>query len=490
MARRLMLAATLCAVFILGLITRIDSLGVSLWLDEFGTFWVVDESFTTMLRRCWEFQGQSPFYYSLAWFSLHSFGESEIALRVPSLLLTGLTVGALYLCARMLSGPKAGFYAASLAWVSGDFVQYSVAARPYMLVLFTAAVAIAGFVWAVKSGSRRARVLWVVGGASVAWAHYVHYPLIVGLFVAYALLPPLRLQYRVREFVTDAALQLALVGLCAPQIFALFNRRGTLSWIDTPNYGVFIGLLLPLVAGFVVGLTQPPPRGDAGRTEAALAMALLICLLFQLAIIESASFVGINLLRSRYLVSIVVPALLFVAGTLARASTEKVVVVVTVFAIMTAMSLQVTKKQLGTFSGMGFENWRGAVSDLSGRIRSEPEPLVFFRSGFVEEDIVPLGNPPPVSRAPLRSPGAKPFAAAVIPLSFRWGHPLRERYFQERIVPAISSASHFFVLGPKDDYMEGVDEWVASKWPHRFAVARADYGLVELLEFSASSPDP
>jgi hypothetical protein len=359
-----------------------------------------------------------------------------------------------------------------------------------MLVLCTVAVAIVGFVWAVRSGGWHARMVWIVGGAAVAWAHYVHYPVIVGLFVAYALLPSLRLQYRTRAFITDAALQLVLVGLCTPQIIALFTRRGALSWIDEPTYAAFLGVLLPLSGGIIVGLSQPRQRGDAAAIEAALTKALLISVLFDIVMVESASIVGMNLLDSRYLVSILIPAILFVAITLARASTGEVVTILTVFVLATAGSLVVTKKLTGTFSGLGFENWRDAVSDLSGRIRNEPEPLVFFRSGFVEEDTTPFGAPPQTTRAPLRSPGQKPFATAVIPLNYRWTNPLREKYFQERIVPVVGTASHFFVLGNIHDpnvpnYVGMFAGWVESKWPSRFAVNRTDYGRVELLEFRA-----
>jgi len=50
----------------LGLYLRLDSLCASLWIDEFGTFWVVEHQLTTTLLRSWQFQGQSPLYYVLA----------------------------------------------------------------------------------------------------------------------------------------------------------------------------------------------------------------------------------------------------------------------------------------------------------------------------------------------------------------------------------------------------------------------------------------
>lgn len=112
---RLLLFAGVLTLFLLGLCLRFDSIDASLWLDEFGTLWVVEGDFSTMLHRCWRFQGQSPLYYVLPWISIHLVGESEVALRAPSLVLCWLYVAVLYSCARTLAGPRAGFYAAALA---------------------------------------------------------------------------------------------------------------------------------------------------------------------------------------------------------------------------------------------------------------------------------------------------------------------------------------------------------------------------------------
>ena len=56
------------------------------------------------------------------------------------------------------------------------------------LVLLSVALALAGFQWAVRSGSRTARAVWVLGGAAVALSHYVQYFVVVGVFISYACL--------------------------------------------------------------------------------------------------------------------------------------------------------------------------------------------------------------------------------------------------------------------------------------------------------------
>ena len=474
-------------VVVAGILLRLDGLTSSLWLDEFGTFWVVEGNFVTMLERAWVFQGQSPLYYAFPWMSRQVFGDSELALRLPSLLFGCLSVIAVYSSAGAMGGPTAGLYAAALFWLSVPAVQYTVDARPYSLVMFTVAVALAGFSYAVRFGTRRARLAWIVGGAAVAWSHYLHYPLVLGLYVAYAVLPALRSRYSMRRFAIDGMAQFALVSLCAPQILALMARRGTLSWISDFNYAVLLEPIWPLLIGIVVGVAQLARRGDA-TVEAVLRRALLICAAVQLTVIAGASLAGMNLLSGRYVTSVLIPAVVFVATALARAKAESVIATVSVFAIATGAVFASTKESRGSFSGNGFQDWRTAVDDLSARIGHEGKALVLFRSGFVEEDLIPLGSPPPAVFAPLRSPGRAPFATTVVPLNFRWAHPLRDTYFNTVIAPKADEASVFFVIGARGDatvgsYMTKVVEWMHSRWPGRHRVRRTPYGGVELIEF-------
>jgi hypothetical protein len=116
------------------------------------------------------------------------------------------------------------------------------------------------------------------------------------------------------------------------------------------------------------------------------------------------------------------------------------------------------------------------------------DALILFRSGFVEEDFIPLGSPPRGVFAPLRSPGRPPFPVAAVPLNFRWVHPERDAYFARVIAPKVEQSSGFFVIGARGDatvgnYMDKVVAWVESRWPEGYRIRRMAYGGVELLEF-------
>ena len=490
MNRRAILAAAI--VLAIGLFLRLDAFTSSLWIDEFGAFWVAAGDFHTMLDRSWAAYGQTPLYYVLPWVSMQAFGETEAALRLPSLVLGCLSLFAVYSCSRAIGGPTAGLYAAGLFWLSVPGVEYTVNARPYSLVLFTVAVALAGFASAVRFGTSHARLAWVVGGAAVAWTHYLHYPIVAGLYVAYAALPTLRARYAWRQFAVDGVAQLALVSLSTVKMLTLLSRREALSWLPDFNYAVVLEPIWPLLAGIVLGIVQLSRREEA-PVAGGLRAALLICLAFQGAVIAGASLVGINLLTGRYVLSMLIPAVVLVGTTIARTNTESVIAILVVFAVASGAVYQRTKVTRGSFSGIGYQNWRTAVDDLSARIDRDPTALVLFRSGYVEEDFVPLGTPPPGVFAPLRSPGRPPFPTMVVPLNFRWAHPAREEYFAQVIAPKVEHASHFFVIGARADatvgnYMTRVAAWVDSQWPAKYRVRRTDYGGVELLEFLLSSP--
>ena len=117
---------------------------------------------------------------------------------------------------------------------------------------------------------------------------------------------------------------------------------------------------------------------------------------------------------------------------------------------------------------------------------SRDHPLVLFRSGFVEEDVPPVGRPGEVTMAPLRSPGRPLFEWPVTSLTFRWDNPARQAYFDTVIAPAIEGRSRFFVLSPTFSaepatYVDQFMRWVEDTWPGRFTVDALGYGSVALI---------
>jgi len=346
--RRYGLPGAALGLLALGLWFRLDGIDGSLWIDEFGTFWVVEHGLGEAIARTLAFQGQSPFYYVLAWVPVHLFGESEAALRSLSIVADVFFVGALYAGGRAMAGERAGRYAAVLGWLSTYSVSSAVEARPYALVLLAVALAITGFCRAVRTGRLAARAMWILGGAAVAWAHYVHYPVVMGLFAAYALLPALRKTYAPKQFLIDGALQGVIVALCVPQILSLMARQGALSWSDGASPFLFIWPLLPLLPAIVLGLGL---RNEGDPVDGALRKSIWLSLVCQVGTLELASLVGVNLLSVRYFVSILAPGALLAAAALARLKWREAAAGVLVFALITGTELVSTASVTRTGRG-------------------------------------------------------------------------------------------------------------------------------------------
>ena len=170
---------------ILGIALRLDGIGSSLWLDEFGTLWTVEGSLRTAWGRASTFHGQTPFYYTFAWLSIRLLGESEISLRLPSLIFGLATWVALGVGAWKLFGYRAGVLAIFVAAIDPTLIHASADARPYALAYLMLTLTLLGFIGTCLKAERGTRALWVTCGAGTIWAHYVFYPFVLGIITAY-----------------------------------------------------------------------------------------------------------------------------------------------------------------------------------------------------------------------------------------------------------------------------------------------------------------
>lgn len=123
-------------IIFLGFVLRLISLNQSLWLDEATTAIVSKMSFSTIFTSFLPGDFHPPFYYLLMklWVSL--FGNSEISLRIPSVIFGVGTIYVVYLIAKKMFNGKAALMTASLTATSGLLIYYSQEARMYMMAAF------------------------------------------------------------------------------------------------------------------------------------------------------------------------------------------------------------------------------------------------------------------------------------------------------------------------------------------------------------------
>ena len=133
-------------ILILGLTLRLISLNQSLWLDEGTTALVAKMSLGNIFTKFLPGDFHPPLYYLILKYWTDVFGNSEVSLRIPSIIFGLGTVVLTYLIGKKLFDKKVGLLAGVLMTTSGLAIYYSQEARMYGLAAFLVAGAIYLFV--------------------------------------------------------------------------------------------------------------------------------------------------------------------------------------------------------------------------------------------------------------------------------------------------------------------------------------------------------
>ena len=483
--------AAVAGAGVFGLAVRLAAIRASLSLDEFSTLWAVESNFADVMHRVPQVMGQTAFYYSLVWASVHAFGESELALRLPGLLSVAGCAAAIGFAGGTLGGWKGATWSAVLFWLCYPAIWASVDARPYGLAFCCAAVAVLGFVRACLHGRRRDRALWIVGAAGLAWSHYIFVPFLLAFPAMYALRASLRHVYLPRRFLIDAGLVVILLLPALPQLVAIAASPQSQQWVLRSNPLGAIGLFAP----FLLAALFPTRRDRSDMVRRDLRRALWLAVALQFCAVAAGSLAGVEVLVPRYAGVVVVGAALLAGDNLSRLARADLVAPVSVFAIVTGLILAANHQLSGSMSGAGFQQWREGVAALRLELSRAPGAPVLFRSGNAEDDHGRLGEFNwPATLAPLRGPGQAAPNWNIALLTYRWNTPERSEYFENSLAPRIADQSLFFMLCQAsaepgaNGYCDNVVAWTRQKWPDRFrAVPLGTFRMLTVLRFERIS---
>ncbi len=206
----------IAGITLLGAALRLYRLGSqSLWVDEAITFIIAQGPLSEVaLARGW-LVGMHALYYVIVHFIMFA-GQSEVVLRLPSVVFGSLSIPLLYLVARRWFGTAAGVASGLLLAISPFHLFYSQEARPYAALLFFALLSIYCLQRLVTASGRPAwRLGFILSTAATLYCHAEALPFIA-FTVLYAVLAAPRTD-RFRWGVTFGAVAL----LCAPALIRL-----------------------------------------------------------------------------------------------------------------------------------------------------------------------------------------------------------------------------------------------------------------------------
>jgi 4-amino-4-deoxy-L-arabinose transferase-like glycosyltransferase len=154
--------------------------GRSLWLDEATSWFETQLPFDRMIEVLRDTDVHPPGYFTVLWATVRTFGDSELALRLPSLFAATALVPMLYVAGKAMYDRATGLVAAGFAVVAPIVVWYSQEARMYAQLMLLATVAIWALYRALESKQFRYWFVYALAGAALAWTQYFAFlPLVV-----------------------------------------------------------------------------------------------------------------------------------------------------------------------------------------------------------------------------------------------------------------------------------------------------------------------
>ena len=153
------------------------------WFDEAYSVELAWIDWRNFLHLLWWREANMTLYYMLlrGWME---FGDSPYFVRTLSVLISVLTLPALYWLARLLYDRRVALIAAALFALNGYSVRYAQEARSYSLFVLLATLSSALLIVSLRKPTRGNRIAYVVASVLAVYAHFYALLLIAAHWLA------------------------------------------------------------------------------------------------------------------------------------------------------------------------------------------------------------------------------------------------------------------------------------------------------------------
>ncbi len=278
----------------------------SLWRDEAITSWIIKDGWAETFRRASDFQEWSGAYFLFmkAWAAV--FGQSEAALRLPSLAAAAAAGYGIFLLGKKLRDRETGLLAALAFCSSGALVFSAADARPYALAAAFAVWSTLNLAALPDPGSRKTVFAYVLFTVLAVYSHIMF----AGLLAVHALYCGCRYfedrRCGAKLLTAYGIVLLFLLPLAGPALHIL-SRAASLMFAGPPPAKALLFTVIPpaLAAALAAGLLAAGGfRALAKKLKplpaSVLALTAGLALLPPLAFLFLSQFAGPGLWVPRY----------------------------------------------------------------------------------------------------------------------------------------------------------------------------------------------
>ncbi|MFC1546813.1 glycosyltransferase family 39 protein [bacterium] len=310
-------------IFLLGAFLRFYHLGTeSLWNDEIETYTICSyDNFSDVMNKGILSDIHPPAHYILTHYVIKYFGDSEFAMRFPSVLAGIFCILFIFLIGVQLYSYREGLLAALMMAVSFPGIQYSQEARAYSLLLLFTLMAM--YFWIhilakVDSASPIKKSVIICYILSAVIACYLHF---FGLFfIALHACGILFLLIKKKRIIWPVVIMYSLIFIAfvpwIPVMLGTMQRGDMVSWIGRPSSSAFFkthsfffgnsdgisGLALLAYIILFFRYIKTKEKSYILQTTIASSLLVVLWLFLPFTIIYIKSLISAPLLIGRYLI--------------------------------------------------------------------------------------------------------------------------------------------------------------------------------------------
>lgn len=230
--------------------TWLLAIGAPLWVDETGSYWLIEKGFGQIAARV-GFYG-FPAYYYILWLGTRVLGTSEIALRIPSVLAMLGAAWLVYLAAREMFDRERAAIAVVVFCLEPVVVFASVDAGVYAFATLMTAAAIVLLLRLGKTDGSWPAVLLGLATAGVMWFHYLFAVIGPALVVCFFVVKRGSGRAMWRQLGAAACGFAAGMAPVVPGIAKMFRTRGTHVYLGAPVWRDLLVMVTPGVGALLL----------------------------------------------------------------------------------------------------------------------------------------------------------------------------------------------------------------------------------------------